>query len=71
MNYRKKLQELTIKDNFMFGAVMMKEKNCRTPMLFLSAISILLEKGSIVTLFKICAWKRARFYSMKAPIRYS
>ena len=30
MNYRKKLQELTIKDNFMFGAVMTDEENCRT-----------------------------------------
>lgn len=26
---RKKLQELTIKDNFMFGAVMAEEENCR------------------------------------------
>lgn len=29
MRQRKKLQELTIKDNFMFGAVMMDEENCR------------------------------------------
>lgn len=29
MRDRKKLQELTIKDNFMFGAVMMEEQNCR------------------------------------------
>lgn len=26
---RKTLQELTIKDNFMFGAVMLEEENCR------------------------------------------
>ncbi len=29
MRYRKKLQELTIKDDFMFGAVMAQEENCR------------------------------------------
>ena len=29
MANRKRLQELTIKDNFMFGAVMMEEDNCR------------------------------------------
>lgn len=29
MAQRKKLQELTIKDNFMFGAVMLDEENCR------------------------------------------
>ena len=29
MRQRKKLQELTINDNFMFGAVMMDEENCR------------------------------------------
>lgn len=29
MKRRKKLQELTIKDNFMFGAVMCDEKNCK------------------------------------------
>lgn len=29
MKQRKKLQDLTIKDNFMFGAVMMDEENCR------------------------------------------
>lgn len=29
MKQRKKLQELTIKDNFMFGAVMVDEKLCK------------------------------------------
>ena len=29
MAQKKKLQELTIKDNFMFGAVMMEEENCK------------------------------------------
>lgn len=29
MKQRKKLQDLTIKDNFMFGAVMVNEENCR------------------------------------------
>lgn len=29
MNYRKSLRELTIRDNFMFGAVMSDEENCR------------------------------------------
>lgn len=29
MRRRKKLQELTLKDNFMFGAVMVEEENCR------------------------------------------
>ena len=29
MSKRKTLQELTIKDNFMFGAVMMEANNCR------------------------------------------
>lgn len=29
MKRRKSLQELTIKDNFMFGAVMIQEENCR------------------------------------------
>lgn len=29
MKQRKQLKELTIKDNFMFGAVMMEEENCR------------------------------------------
>lgn len=29
MSCRKKLKELTIKDNFMFGAVMSMEDNCR------------------------------------------
>lgn len=27
--HKKKLEELTIKDNFMFGAVMVDEENCR------------------------------------------
>lgn len=30
MKTRKRLQELTIKDNFMFGAVMINEDICRT-----------------------------------------
>ena len=29
MKKKKKLKELTIKDNFLFGAVMMEEENCR------------------------------------------
>ena len=29
MSERRKLQELTIKDNFMFGAVMVDEELCR------------------------------------------
>ena len=29
MKQRKTLQELTIKDNFVFGAVMCEESNCR------------------------------------------
>lgn len=29
MKKRKTLQDLTIKDNFMFGAVMQVEENCR------------------------------------------
>ncbi len=29
MRRRKQLKELTIKDNFMFGAVMMDEENCK------------------------------------------
>ena len=29
MKQRKKLQDLTIKDSFMFGAVMIDEENCR------------------------------------------
>ena len=29
MKQRKKLKELTLKDNFMFGAVMMEEENCK------------------------------------------
>lgn len=29
MKQRKKLQDLTIKDNFMFGAVMIDEENCK------------------------------------------
>ena len=29
MDRRKKLKELTLKDNFMFGAVMSDETNCR------------------------------------------
>ena len=29
MTVRKTFKELTIKDNFMFGAVMCKEDNCR------------------------------------------
>ena len=29
MKHKKTLQELTIKDNFMFGAVMCDENNCR------------------------------------------
>lgn len=29
MNYKKKFQELTIRDNFMFAAVMMQEENCK------------------------------------------
>lgn len=28
MYQKRKLKELTIKDNFLFGAVMMEEKNC-------------------------------------------
>ena len=30
MKQRKQLKELTIKDNFMFGAVMMEEDNCKS-----------------------------------------
>ena len=29
MKRKKQLKELTLKDNFMFGAVMMEEENCR------------------------------------------
>ena len=29
MKHKKQLKELTIKDNFMFAAVMMEEENCR------------------------------------------
>ena len=29
MKKRKTLQELTIKDNFLFGAVMVNEENCK------------------------------------------
>ena len=29
MKQRKQLKELTLKDNFMFGAVMMEEENCK------------------------------------------
>ena len=29
MNYKKALRKLTIKDNFMFGAVMLEEENCK------------------------------------------
>lgn len=29
MTYKKKLKELTLKDNFLFGAVMMEEDNCK------------------------------------------
>lgn len=29
MRRKKQLKELTLKDNFMFGAVMMEEENCR------------------------------------------
>lgn len=29
MKRKRQLKELTIKDNFMFGAIMMEEKNCR------------------------------------------
>ena len=29
MRRKKQLKELTIKDNFMFGAVMMDEENCK------------------------------------------
>ena len=29
MSNQKKLKELTIKDNFMFGAVMMQKENCK------------------------------------------
>ena len=35
MAERKKLQELTIKDNFMFGAVMVDEGLCRVSAQFL------------------------------------
>ena len=37
MKRRKKLQELTIKDNFMFGAVMCDEKNCKKFLKFVGA----------------------------------
>ena len=29
MKRKKQLKELTLKDNFMFGAVMMEEENCK------------------------------------------
>jgi len=29
MNHKKSLQELTFKDNFMFGAVLLDPENCR------------------------------------------
>lgn len=29
MKHKRKLQELTIKDNFLFGAVMMEERHCK------------------------------------------
>ena len=37
MNRRKKFLELTIKDNFMFGAVMCDEKNCKKFLKFVGA----------------------------------
>ena len=30
MKRKKQLKELTLKDNFMFGAVMMEEENCKS-----------------------------------------
>lgn len=40
MNYKRKLNELTIKDNFMFGAVMADEENCRRLLELVLGISI-------------------------------
>ena len=40
MKKRKTLQELTLKDNFLFAAVMMEQENCQTAMCCLSAILI-------------------------------
>lgn len=37
---KKTLQELTIKDNFMFGAVMMEEENCKELLELVLGVSI-------------------------------
>ena len=69
MTKRKTLKELTLKDNFMFGAVMCNVENCRRLLELVlefpiehievskekCVILIRLMKGSIVTRLEICA----------------
>ena len=58
MKNRRRFRDLTIRDNFMFAAVMMQEENCKKFLEMLSsAILTLLRKESIVILLRTDAWK--------------
>lgn len=62
MGRTKRLKELTIKDNFMFGAVMMDEDNCkglleRVLEIPIDRVDVSKEKAScIIRSIKVSAW---------------
>ena len=65
MKRKKQLKELTLKDNFMFGAVMMEEENCRMYTSSSSVILILLERGSIYIHLSDNVKRMRRFFLRK------
>ncbi len=67
MKRRKTLQELTIKDNFMFGAVMCNEQNCKR---FLEiALGFPIEKWRSVTSIKRSREMESRYMIFKEMVK--
>lgn len=66
MRQKKCLKELTIKDNFMFGAVMSDAENCRRFLEMAAGFSIerveVIKEKSMVyhPEYKVCAWMYLR-----------
>ena len=73
MKRRKKLQELTIKDNFMFGAVMCDEKNCKKFLemaLGFPIAKVEVSKENIDTHFRTNVMSCRSFHQMMEYTRY-
>ena len=60
MGRKQRLKELTIKDNFMFGAVMMDEDNCKG----------LLERVLELPIERVEISREKRFFPMWSTIRF-